>query len=231
MDNENIMGEMDKGCYMESEKTLLITERELGYEVEAKENVTLEEIRREYQNNLIIWTSGSGANPGGNPGVYRCVLDYKGNIKYLEGELPGATANQTMIQGATAAIECVNKPIRIFLISSTQLGFAQAFKGKGINAGLLQELCRKVVEKNCQLTEVIYYSGGESMKKFIHSCNPNQEQREKQQKKINEKEKYYKNYKKMVYDECLKKVTKILEEQGVEPDIIQKIREISAEYK
>ena len=68
------------------------------------------------------------------------MIDYMGHVKYMEKQLPDATANQAMIMGAIDAAQCVNKPIRLYLISPVALGFANGLKGKGSNGDLIQQL-------------------------------------------------------------------------------------------
>lgn len=145
---------------------------EIGYEYEIQENTSIDKIRKEYEDGIIIRVSGSGKSPEGKTGSYRCVMDYKGYTKYIERELPEAIANQSMLIGASEAIECVNKLARTFLVSPIQLGFINGFKGKGVNANLVQEVGRLIKSKKCHLTEVQYYNGAEEIKKIIYSCNP-----------------------------------------------------------
>ena len=111
----------------------MIGAEEIGYEYEIQENTSIERIRNEYCDGVILWINGSRKSLEGKMAKYRCVLDYKGHTKYIEKELPGATAKQAMLIGAIEAMECVTKQVRIFLVVPTQLGFAKCFKGKGVN--------------------------------------------------------------------------------------------------
>ena len=125
----------------------MITKRDIGFESETLENISVDDIRKQYEDGIIIWLHASGSSPYDEAGCFRCVLDYKGKVKYLYDELPGATANQAMIRGAIAAVNCINSPKRIYLVVPTQLGFVGAFKGKGVNCDLLTELLGIVLEK------------------------------------------------------------------------------------
>ncbi len=156
----------------------MITADQIGYECEIQENISVEELRKSYSNGVIIWLNASGASSDAKKGKYRCVLDYRGSIKYIEKNDLEVTANQAMILGAIDATKCVNKPVRLYLVAPTALGFATAFKGKGTNCSLIQQLYEEIKEKNCVLTEVQYLNGGDAMKKFIYSCNPDKSQHE-----------------------------------------------------
>lgn len=201
----------------------MVSAAEIGYEVEIQENVSIDDIRKEYTNGVIVWINGSGKSPDGKAGSYRCVLDYMGHVKYLEKQLPDATANQAMITGAIDAVQCVNKPLRLYLVSPTALGFVNGLKGKGPNGALIQQLCEIVKERNCKLTEVQFSGGSDAVKKFIYSCNPDKSQIDELERK---QEKKKNRYKKMLYDECLSKVVQILQENDVEKAVIEAIMNI-----
>ena len=151
----------------------MISPEMIDYQNEIQENIDIETLRKEYQDGLIIWLNGSGASPNGKAGSYRCVLDYMGHTKFVEKELLGATANQTMINGAIDAVACVNRPMRLYLISATTLGFTKGFHGKGPNVTLIQQLYKLIKDKGCQLTTIQFVNGGELIKKFVYSCRPN----------------------------------------------------------
>ena len=195
----------------------MVSAAEIGYEVEIQENVSIDDIRKEYTNGIIVWINGSGKSPDRKAGSYRCVLDYMGHVKYLEKQLPDATANQAMITGVIDAVQCVNKPVRLYLVSPTALGFVIGLKGKGSNGALIQQLCEVVKERNCQLTEVQFLGGSDVVKKFIYSCNPDKSQIDKLER---QQEKKKSQYKEILYDECLSKVVQILQENDVEKTVI-----------
>lgn len=205
---------------------------EIGFDGETRENIGVEDIRKEYADGIIIWLSGSGTSPEGKPGAYRCALDYRGHVKYLEKKLPGVTANQAMIRGAIDALECINKPSRIFLVTPTALGFASGFKGKGPNAALIQQLCESISLKDCCLTEVQFINGADAIKRFVYSCQPSKAQMELLEKKQEEKRQYQGNYyKEKYYEECLTKVVQVLTERGVEQEIIDEVKGIERELR
>ena len=201
----------------------MITIDEIGYEYEIQENISIEEIRKSYSDGIIIWLNASGTSSDGKVGKYRCLLDYRGSVKYIEKNLLEVTANQAMIMGAIDATKCVNKPQRLYLITPTALGFATAFKGKGTNCSLIQQLYKEIKEKNCVFTEVQFLNGGDVIKKFVYSCNPDKSQVEAYDKQQNEKKKYYK---KMIYKECLLIVERILLKHSVDNSILDEIRKI-----
>lgn len=201
----------------------MVTTDEIGYECEIQENVSVDDIRKAYEDGIIIWLNSSGTSPEGKAAAYRCVLDYKGHAKYLEKDLPEATANQAMIIGAIDAIMCVNRSLRLYLIAPVALGFVNGFKGKGVNGNLIQQLCECIKDKNCLLTEVQFINGGNAIKKFLYSCNP-----DKAKVALNNKvqEDRKNRYKEMIYNECLLQVEKILARNGIGENIINDIREI-----
>ena len=207
----------------------MICAEEIGYEYEMEENTSIERIRNRHSDGIILWIKGSGRSPEGKSGKYRCVLEYKGHTKYIEKDLPDATANQAMLLGAADAMECVNKPVRIFLVTPVQLGFVGGFKGKGVNADLVQELCKAIKAKRCQLTEVQYYNGADEIKKFVYSCNPDKSAMAHLEKKQEEKKQYINAYKAKIYEECLEKVVRVLTSYGVANSLLDEVRNIGKE--
>ena len=209
----------------------MICAEEIGYEYEIQENTSIDRIRNEYRDGVILWINGSGKSPEGKLAKYRCVLDYKGHTKYIEKALPGATTNQAMLTGAIEAMECVNKQVRIFLVAPTQLGFVKCFKGKGVNADLAQEFCEMVKTKNCQFTEVQFYGGADKIKKFVYACNPDKSAREDEEKKQEIKKKYKSQYEVKIYKECLEKVLQVLTSYGVESSLLDEVMKIEKEIE
>ena len=143
--------------------------------------------------------------------------------------MPDATANQAMLLGAADAMECVNKPVRIFLVTPVQLGFVGGFKGKGVNADLVQELGKILKAKNCKITEVHYYNGADENKKFVYSCNPDKTARTHLEKKEEKKKHYISVYKTKIYEECLEKVVRVLKSYGVADSLLDEVRNIGKE--
>lgn len=201
----------------------MVSAEEIGYENEIQENISIEDMRKEYANGIIIWVNGSGMSPDGKPGSYRCVLDYMGHVKYMEKQLPDATANQSMIMGAIDAVQCVNKPIRLYLVSPTALGFVNGFKGKGPNGALIQQLCEAIKARKCQLTEVQFMNSGDAIRKFIYACNPDKSKTDALER---QHEKKKNRYKEVIYDECLTKVVQILRGNNVDKTVIEAVENI-----
>lgn len=81
-----------------------------------------------------------------------------------------------MITGAINAVQYVNKPVRLYLVSPTALGFVNGLKGKRPDGALIQQLCAVVKERNCQLTKVQFSGGSDVVKKFMYSCDPDKSQ-------------------------------------------------------
>lgn len=202
---------------------MLVTEREIGYDLEIQENITIQELRKQYWEGIIIWINASGTSPEGKPGEYRCVMDFHGKIKYLEKELPGATANQAMIHGAIDAVNCIQKPMRVFLCAPAALGYESAFKGKGVNSDLLQELFKMLLKKGCQVTEVRYTGGADLIRKHVLSCNPDHTKLDELNKKEQQGRDYYRT---KIYGECIEKVVAVLKKNHIDDSVIQEILQI-----
>ena len=205
---------------------MLVTEKEIGYDLEIQENITIEELRRQYWEGIMIWLNASGASPEGKGGAYRCVMDFHGNVKYMEKELPGATANQAMIQGAIDAVSCVQKPMRVFICAPTALGYESAFKGKGVNSGLMQELFKLLLKKGCQVTEVRFTGGADLLRRYVLSCDPGHTKLDELNKKEQQGKNYYQT---KIYGECIEKVVAVLKKNHIDDFVIQEIMQIKAD--
>ena len=151
----------------------MVSQKDVEYEYEIQQNITANELREQYRDGVIVWLTASGGSFNGGNGCYRCALDYKGSVKYMEKELPQTTANQAMIKGAINAVDRITMSKRIFLISPTQLGFVGAFKGKGVNLQYLQDLLSLIKQKQCQLTEVHFINGVDEIKRLLRPYAPN----------------------------------------------------------
>ncbi len=194
---------------------MIITQSDVNYSEEIIENLSVSDIREIYTDYLLVWICGSGSGTGHPAGNYYCVLDYKGSTKFMEGEIYGASANAAMIEGLREAVISLRKPVRILLLTPCPLGFNTGFRGKGPNAERLQSALGAVKEKECTLTASVVT--GELIKQFVmEKGGKKQEPRENK-------------YKKMIYDECLGKVCRLLRERGVDAMIIDEVRAISAE--
>ena len=82
----------------------MIIQSDVNYSEEVIENLSVSDIREIYQDSLLMWICGSGSGIGHPAGTYYCVLDYKGNTRFLEGEIYGASANAAMIEGFRQAV-------------------------------------------------------------------------------------------------------------------------------
>lgn len=207
----------------------MISKQDIEFESDVQENVTIEDVREEYSDGVIIWLNGSGASPSGKPGAYRCVLDYMGHIKYMEKKLEGATANQAMIIGATDAIQCINKPVRLYLVCTTALGLARGFRGSGPNGSLVQKMYELIKKKECTLTEVQCINCGDVIKEFVYSCNPDESKHSDYEKSKADKRKYKQQYKDILYNECISQVVEVLRTNNVSSYIIDEVRKIKPE--
>ena len=191
----------------------MITQQDVDYSEEIIENMTAEAIREIYADSLLVWMYGSGSGTGHPAGNYYCIMDYKGNTKFIEGEIYGASANAAMIEGFHQAVNSIKKPINIHLLTPCPLGFNTGFRGKGPNAEILQSALEALKGKECTLTTSVIT--GDLIKLFV------MEQSGKQQEPRENK------YKRVIYNECLGKVCKILQENGVDQTIIDQVRAIT----
>lgn len=192
-----------------------ITQTDIGYAEEIIENMPVEDIRDVYEDSLLLWLCGSGSGPSHSGGSYYCVMDYKGRTKFLEGEVYGASVNAALIAGFHQAMESLKKPVNILLLTPCPLGFHAGFRGKGPNAEKLQAALALIKEKGCTLTASVIPGG--LIKQFV------MEQGGKPQEPKENK------YKKIIYRECLEKVCRLLQENQVDPAVIQQVREITAD--
>ena len=207
----------------------MVSPKDIEFESDIQEKISIEDIRAEYNDGVIIWLNGSGASHNGKPGSYRCVLDYNGHTKFLEKKLDGATANQAMITGAIDAIKCINKPVRLYIVCTAALGLAKGFKGSGPNGLLVQQMYELIKEKECTLTEIQCINCGDTIKEFVYSCNPDKSKLDVFEKAKEDKEKRKYQYKEYLYNECLSKVAELLAMRGVDNRIIREIKKIKPE--
>ena len=130
--------------------------------------VLIEEIKKDCEDGIIIWLSASGGSfNSGASSSYTCGLEYKGKKEIITASTDSHTANQSMILGAIDCAKRIQKSYRIYLVSATQLGFISGFKGKGINAALIQRFVEVIEEKGCQMTEVVYLNGAKYIKEYL----------------------------------------------------------------
>ena len=131
----------------------MITAADINYTEEPFENLSVTDIHSLAAGDILIWCSGSGAGGNRNNGTYYILLDDgKGHCKYLEGDVPGASPNQAMLDGAAEAVGMIKKPSGIRLISACPLGFRAGFRGKGPNADRVQKLLGQVKQKGHSLS-------------------------------------------------------------------------------
>jgi len=206
---------------------MMISKDALNYEMEIQENTDIDSVRASYAGYIILWVTGSGRSTEDGDGYYRCLLQFNDYTKYIEGSAANATANQAMIAGACECIKRVTKPSRIAIISATALGFENAFKGKGPNAALLQQLYEEMKNRGCSLTEVRFLNGADSIKSYVYSKSGDQKLIQSKQKEQDRKKEYVSSYKQSIYDECIRKVVAILEKNHVSEDIVNQIRDIA----
>lgn len=200
----------------------MITKDDLQYESEYLENASVPMIENSHKDCVLIWITGSST------GNFKAVLQYASNKKFISGFKEGATANQAYIHGITAAVNLINKPCRICVVTPASLGFDKAFRNKGVNVALVLGLYSLVLEKGCSFTETVWINGAESIKRFINACSGIPEYMNEVDKKKEIKQGYKDAYRQKLYDECLQKVLKILKDNNVDSSVIKEVLEIKA---
>ena len=193
----------------------MITAADINYSEEFYENLSASDIHSLAEGEIIIWSCGSGTGGNRNNGTYYVLLDDgKGHYKYLEADIRGATTNQAILVGLSAAVGMIKKPSPLHVIAPCSLGFRQGFRGKGTNAEMVQNFLELVKEKGHTLSfsiadvDVIKgWVGKQAGKEFIPK---------------NEKTR------RLAYEECIGRVVELLEDEGVNTDIIEKVRRIRA---
>ncbi len=205
----------------------MISKEALNYELELQENTDIDSICESFAGYIILWITGSGRSTEDGDGYYRCLLQFNDYTKYIEGPAPNATANQAMIYGACECIKRVTKPSKVAIISATALGFESAFKGKGPNAALLQQLYENMKRKGCSFTEVRYLNGADTIKSYVYQKSGDPRLSQLKQTEQNRKKGYVSSYKQNVYNECIQKVIAILEKNQVSDAVISQVKAIT----
>lgn len=208
----------------------MVSEQELDFESEYRENVLIDDIRRSCSDGIIIWVCGSGSSPDGGMASYNALLEKKGMYLSCSGDREGYTANQIMITGLQDAAGHIRVSSKVYVVCAAALGFAKAFRGKGCNGVLLQQFLQILSDKQCKLTEVVFCGGGSDIREYILVHGQGTEaQREWFAKKKEEKKEYVSAWKEKVYRECLTKVLAVLCEEGIEEPVLLKVRNIRPE--
>ena len=205
---------------------MLFDSMAIGYQEEWQENVTPEDIRREHENEILLWVAGAAKSPVDADGHYYCCLDWNGALKYFEGDVPGASANAAMIEGMIAAASGIKRSASVCLIPITLLGIKNAFKGKGPNAQRLCAFFDVLREKECTLTEIQYPGGAEEIKKLIFAADPTGQAAKRIEKEKANARKGVAEYKEKVYAECLAKVERVLALCDTPQEVIDRVRNI-----
>lgn len=191
--------------------------------------MSVEDIQKLHIRDINIWITASGCS-GGKEGQLRYILQYGNGTKFGEEMLSGATANQAYIQGAIHAVRRITGSFRICIIVPTALGFEKGFRGKGVNGELIGTLYEEIAKRGCTLTEVRYLNGADVIKKYIAQNADNTKYADELERKQNEKQNKKQNkklqYEMKIYKECLVKVCRILEAEGIDNEILEKINKI-----
>ena len=191
----------------------MITAEDINYSEKLYENLTVQDIHSLTEGSILIWSCGSGTGGNRNNGTYYVLLDDgKGYHKYLEADIRGATTNQAILAGLTAAVNLIKKPSTLHVIAPCSLGFKQGFRGKGTNGEMVQQFLELVKEKGHSLSFSIAdvnvvkgWIGKQAGKEFLPR---------------NDKTK------RLAYVECIDRVVELLEDEGVDKGVIEKVKMI-----
>ena len=197
----------------------------LDYRSELLENLSAQEVRDVYPDDLLLWAAGSGSPSPEAPGRFFCCLEYRERKKYLEGEAPrGVSANAAIIAGLNAAAERIRRPCRVCVIPVAQLGFQKAFRGKGPNGPELLRFPETLADNGCALTEVQFSGGAGEIKARISAADPTGGAANRLEREKSRAQNAVSDYKRQVYRECLSRVEGILVSCGVDEEILGRIR-------
>lgn len=105
---------------------------------------------KDHQEDVVIFGYG-GANTNTERGYYHFGLACKMNLKVVEDQMPGRSANRCILEGMLAAAQQIKKPCHVIIYTSVSLGFVQAKKGKGPNADLCIAIRECLKEKGCTM--------------------------------------------------------------------------------
>jgi len=192
----------------------MVTEEDLQYEKNLLENLSVEKIHEMFPEDVLLWIRGSAGSPNRPDAMYYGLLDYKGNVRFFEGAVPDATMFGALIAGVKAAVEMIRFPVRVHLITPTDIGLQRGFKAKGMYGGQYQEILQMLKDKSCQLSDS--RADGETVRMWIMSHSDKPAAAEPKENK----------YKKIVYRECLGKVTELLRQHQIDPELINQINQL-----
>ncbi len=113
----------------------------------------IESIRNASRDGVIFWAYGISSGYNDTNGHYFILMDFRGNIRLLDGPMPGGTSHQAILSGLTEATEQLKKPISVYIASSPCLQLQSGLKGTSKNTALMQKLFKQIENKGCSLIE------------------------------------------------------------------------------
>lgn len=142
------------------------------------------------------------------PGSFVTKMEYKGNVKYLDGFVEDTTTNRAIITGIIESIKVLKEPCRIHIYNCTPIGFGLILNKKGEykkapmknNGDLLNELSTLLEE------------GGHAIKEYV--TREHEKELKPLHKKYNEK---YKEYEPKPQQKCSNNWSDKTEDNGIIP--------------
>ena len=190
----------------------LVKAEDLDYQEEIIENMTAEEIRSVWDDEILLWIFASGSGSNKSSGNYYAVMDYKGNTKTLEGEISGGSTFAVTAQAMIDCVKTIKKPMRVHMLFPCPMGLGNSLKGKGSYARQHQEAFAILKEKECTLSSSVV--AGDVIREYVlpyFNIQPIPKENK---------------YRIMIYRECLGKVEAVMRKHQLSEGIIEEVRRI-----
>ena len=117
---------------------------------------------------VTIYSTGS-SDTTTRKGRYCASLQYGEHVKYLSAEVSGTTANRCIILGLLAAVEQLNEPCQVTLVTSTPIGVKKGRRSKGPNGDLVKSLLQTIALGGHDATFDVWSGRGEELNALIAS--------------------------------------------------------------
>ena len=199
---------------MENYDYLNITDADIGFESQLVENMPIENLLDLYDDScyVIINVRFSRLN---NSGSYVELIYKGGKYLVLKGEAEGTSSISIYLAGIRDVIDRANPHINLVLITPAQIGFKGGFRGKGPNCKVINELLRKMKEKNITLKELYYPGGVDEIRAFLS-----------QYTELSSKSHYKSKSSKEIYNACIYDVLQVLKMNNVDSSVVGQVLEL-----
>lgn len=206
---------ISKGEYEMSDKKEI-----LGFQnYSLADGSSIEEIIRLLNDEISIVVYGS-CNFVNGKGNYHYVMSWKKNSITGEREYEKVTSpNECMLMGIRDAIGRIQKPETINIITSTKLGFSQAFNNKGANSQLINEIYDLLISKGCRFHAYELSGMGSSVQTYVNQFFKDKKIIDKQE----QKKFHVKSYEQKLREEWLIEIESVMHELNVDQEFIKKV--------